>query len=121
MPEINPWAAVIYSRALSSHDPNLVQIRFHVTVLDVYRERGLDIKRTETVGRLRKAGGWSIDFGIGEGERTIHASFGDLMGLPEEELRHWAGHVAQSDLSESFCKMRLHPGSCIEDGELRDW
>jgi len=119
---VNPWAKILYARAFAAGDPALVQVRFHAAVLDRYRERGLEVKRTNTVGRLKKAGGWSLDFGIGEGDRTVHAALGDLLQrLPGEELEHWAGHVAQSDLSESYCKMRLHPGSCIDDGDLRDW
>jgi hypothetical protein len=74
------------------------------------------------VGRVKKPGGWSLDFGIGKGDLTIHTGLGALLqNLPEQELQHWADHVAQSDLSENFCKMRLHSGSCIEDGNLRDW
>lgn len=120
--ETNPWALVLYSRAFASADAELVQVRFHASVLDRYRQHGLEIKRTDTVGRLKKPGGWTLDFGIGEGDRTIHAGFGTLLNsLPNEELAHWAEHVAQTDLSENFCKMRLHPGSCIDDGELRDW
>lgn len=118
----NPWTRVIYSRAFTRADPALVQIRFQAAVLNRYRERGLEIKRTNTVGRVKKRGGWSLDFGIGEGDRTIHTGLGALLqNLPEQELEHWADHVAQSDLSENFCKMGLHPGSCIEDGDLRDW
>ena len=118
----NPWTRIIYARAFAAGDPSLVQVRFHAGVLDRYRERGLEIKRTDTVGRVKKAGGWSLDFGIGGDDRTVHAALGDLLQrLPPQELEHWAEHVAQSDLSESYCKMRLHPGSCIDDGELRDW
>lgn len=120
--QVNPWATILYSRALPAADPSLVQIRFHAALLDRYRQRGFEIKRTDTVGRVRKQGGWSLDFGIGPGDRTIHCGFGDLVQkVPQEELQHWASHVAQSDLSENFCKMRLHPGSCIDDGDLRDW
>jgi len=118
----NPWARIIYSRAFAAGDPALVQVRFHASVLDRYRERGLEIKRTNTVGRVKKTGGWSLDFGIGESDSTIHAALGDLLQrLPQQELEHWAEHVAQPGLSESYCKMRLHPGSCIDDGDLRDW
>ena len=118
----NPWTRIIYARAFAAGDPTLVQVRFHAGVLDRYRERGLEVKRTDTVGRLKKAGGWSLDFGIGEGDGTVHAALGDILQrLPSQELPHWAEHVAQSDLSENYCKMRLHPGSCIDDGDLRDW
>src|SRR3989337_500746 len=119
--DANPWARVIYSRAFAAGEPALVQVRFHASVLDRYREQGLEIKRTDTVGRLKKAGGWSLDFGIGGGDRTIHAALGDLLQrLPQQELEDWARQVAQSDLSESYCKMRIHPGSCIDDGDLPD-
>ncbi len=120
--ETSPWTRALYSRAFSTRDPALVQVRFHASVLDRYRELGLEIKRTDTAGRVKKAGGWSLDFGIGEGDRTIHAGLGDLLrNLPEPELQHWADSLAQTDLSENFCRMRLHPGSCFDDGDLRDW
>ena len=120
--EVNPWAGVLFSRALAAADPSFVQVRFQSAVLDRYQQRGLEIKRTDTVGRVKKLGGWSLDFGIGEGEETIHCGFGDLLrALPQEELDHWAAHVTQAGLSENFCKMRLHPGTCIDDGDLRDW
>lgn len=120
--ETSPWIRVLYSRVFTSGDPALVQVRFLASVLDRYREQGLEIKRTDTAGRVKKAGGWSLDFGIGEGDATIHANLGDLLrNLPEQELQHWAVEVAQPDLSENFIRMRLHPGSCFDDGDLRDW
>jgi hypothetical protein len=120
--QTNPWATVIYSRAFANGDPTLVQVRFRAAVLDRYREKGLEIKRTNTVGRVKKPGAWSLDFGIGDRELTIHAPLGELLrSLPRDELQHWAEHVAQTDLSENFCKMQLHGGSCIDDGDLRDW
>jgi hypothetical protein len=119
--ETNPWALILYARAFATRDASLVQVRFQASVLDEYRRRGLEIVRTDTVGRLKKAGGWTLDFGIGEGDLTIHTSVESLLRLPDAELQHWARHVAQSDLSENFCKMRLHPGSCIDDGDLRVW
>ena len=119
--ETNPWALILYARAFAARDGSLVQVRFHASVLDEYRRRGLEIVRTDTVGRLKKTGGWTLDFGIGEGDRTVHTSLEGLLRLPDAELAHWARHVAQTDLSENFCKMRLHPGSCIDDGDLRVW
>ncbi len=120
--DINPWVRAIYSRAIAAADPAGVPIRFHATVLDRYRRQGLQIKRTDTVGRIKKPGGWSLDFGIGKDDLTVHTSFQDLaQRLPEEELQYWVNHVAEYDLSENYLKMRLHPGSCIDDGDLRDW
>src|SRR3972149_5295865 len=101
--ETNPWARVVYSRVFATGEPGPVLVRFHAAGLDRYREQGLDIKRTDTVGRVRKRGGWSLDFGIGRGDATIHASLGDLLEkLPSQELPHWADHVVQPDLSENY-------------------
>src|SRR3989304_172204 len=55
--ETNPWARIIYSRAFAAGDPALVQVRFQAGVLARYRERGLEVKRTNNVGGGRKAGG----------------------------------------------------------------
>lgn len=117
---VGPIAKTLYRRILTNTDPEKVQVRFAVAVLDRYRESGLAIKRTNTVGRL-SGSNWTINFGIGEGEQTIHASLGDLFRLPEGERQHWAMHVAQADLSENYLKMLLHPGSCIDDGDTRNW
>ena len=97
-----------------------MQVRFDAALLQRYRDAGYQVKRTNTVGRV-KAPAWSIDFGIGGGESTIHASIGDVLRLPDAERDHWAMHVAESDLSENYLKMMLHPGSCIDDGDTRDW
>jgi hypothetical protein len=78
--------------------------------------------RTNTVGRVRSAEGWSLDFGIAEGEALIHASLGDLsQRLPAAERQHWAEHLLTPPVSRNFLTMRLAPGSCIDDGDLRDW
>ena len=117
---VGPVAKTLYRRVLTNSDPEKVQVRFTVAVLDKYREAGQTIKRTNTVGRL-SAASWTLNFGIGEDEQTIHACLGDLFRMPEAERQHWAMHVAQSDLSENYLKMLLHPGSCIDDGDTRDW
>ena len=117
---IGPVAKTLYRRIFTAADPAQVQVRFDIALLARYREAGYVVKRTNTVGRV-KAPTWSIDFGIGAAEATIHASVGDLFRLPEAERQHWALHVAQVDLSENYLKMMLHPGSCIDDGDTRDW
>jgi hypothetical protein len=111
-------------RALTSQDPALVQLAFDVSVLARYRESGAHaVIRTETVGRVRKQGGWSLDFGIMPGEQAVHASWEALANaLPPEEREHWAAHaVPLVAASEMFLRMQLSPGSCFDDGELRDW
>ena len=117
---IAPLARVFYRRQLLQDAGARVQTRFELAVLDKYIEAGYQVKRTDTVGRV-KAPSWAIDFGIGASGTAIHASTGDLLRLPESEREHWAKHVAQTDLSENYLKMMMHPGSCIDDGELRDW
>ena len=74
------------------------------------------------MGRIKREGGWTLDFGIADEDQTVHACLGDILGvLPESELEHWAEHVVTMPLSQNFLKMRLSPNSCIDDGEIRDW
>jgi hypothetical protein len=105
---------------LTNSEPAMAQVAFVVGVLDKYREAGLAVKRTNTVGRV-SAATWKIDFGIGPGDETIHASLADLFRLPEADRQHWAMHLAELPFSENYLKMLLHPGSCIDDGDTRDW
>jgi hypothetical protein len=44
-----------------------------------------------------------------------------MHALPEEEREHWALHIQTLPMSRTFLQMRLSPGSCIDDGEVRDW
>ena len=119
----NPYLALIYRRAFGSQDPALVQVSFDIAVLDKYRcAPGFSLIRTDTVGRIKREGGWTIDVGIGEEGRTIHACLHDLLhALPDEEREHWAQHVATLPMSRNFLQMRLAAGSCIDDGEVRHW
>ena len=53
---------VMLRRALSSGDAANLQVHFEVSVLDRYRGvSGYSIIRTNSVGRVRKEGGWSLD------------------------------------------------------------
>lgn len=114
---------VLYRRALMDNDPALLQLSFEAAVLDRYRGDGsFSVVRTNTAGRVSKAGGWSLDFGIGEGDATIHASWQALTErLPEAERGHWAGYASDPHLSHNFVRMQLSPGSCFDDGDLRSW
>lgn len=116
--------ALAYRKALLAADPSLVQLHFGATVIDRYLGApGFQIIRTNSAGRIRKQGGWAIDFGIPEDERTIHASWQALAhALPEDERAHWAQHVTEAaGISANFMRMQLSPGSCFDDGDLRDW
>ncbi len=115
-----PAAKTLYRRMLTSGDTAHVQLTFDPSLLARYRDAGHQLKRTNTVGRV-KAPAWSIDFGIGPGDATIHAGIASLLRLPEAERQHWAMHLAEPALSENYLKMLLHPGSCIDDGDTRDW
>ncbi len=118
-----PYLLLAYRRAFQSQDPALVQVSFDIAVLDKYRAAaGYQLMRSNTVGRLKREGGWSIDVGIGEEGYSIHACLHDLMNaLPEQERDHWAQHVTSLPLSQRFLQMRLSPGSCIDDGDARPW
>lgn len=120
--EPNPYLIQIYRRVLQGQDPALLQISFDAAVIEKYRgAAGFSLDRTDTVGRIKREGGWALDVGIADKERTVHASFQDLLGLPESERDHWAQHVVALPLSRTFLQMRLQPGACIDDGEVRDW
>ena len=109
-------------RALAAGDASALQLHFDATVLQRYRETpGFSIIRTNTVGRVRKEGGWTLDFGIAPDETALHAAFGDVARLPEDERVHWASHALAGPSSKMFLQMRLSPGSCYDDGEVRTW
>lgn len=112
---------VVVRRALASGDPANLQLWFGVDVLQRYREQGLQVIRTNTVGRVRKQGAWTLDFGIAPDETAIHVPFGPLSQLPEAEREHWAQFALPAPASKMFLQMRLSPGSCFDDGELRSW
>lgn len=113
---------VVIRRALAGADPKLLQVHFEVAVLERYLQGGgFSIIRTDTVGRIRKQGGWSLDFGIAPDESTIHAPFGELLNLPEAERTHFAAHACLLPSSRMFLSMRMTPGSCFDDGDVRAW
>jgi hypothetical protein len=109
-------------RALASDDPARLTLHFDVAVLERYRgSPGISIIRTDTVGRVRKQGGWSLDFGIAPDEDMVHVTWSQLLTLPETEREHFAAHACLLPASKMFLQMRMTPGSCFDDGELRAW
>jgi hypothetical protein len=113
---------VALRRALVAGDPSLLHLHFAVDVLQRYREgAGFSVIRTDTVGRVRKQGGWSLDFGIAPDEDALHVQAAELLRLPESEREHWAEHALALPSSRMFLSMRLAPGSCFDDGEVRAW
>lgn len=102
------------------NDFGLTQLVFDVAVLDLYLQKGIEIKRTRTVGRI-KASSWSLDFGIAPDEKTIHLAVCLLnQKLPESERAHWFNHADASRFSDNFLKMQSSH-ACIDDGDLRAW
>jgi hypothetical protein len=120
--EANLYLRLLYRRVFASQDPSLAQISFDASLLDRYRgHAGYTLVRTNSAGRIKREGAWSIDLGIAE-DSTLHASLRDLMNnLPEAEREHWADHVVALPMSSSFVQMQLQPSSCFDDGELRPW
>lgn len=118
----DPYRALLYRRVLGG-DPACAQLWFDPRVLERYRQQsGARVIRTNTAGRVSGPGGWSLDFGIADQDRVIHASAGDLgQRLPPSERQHWLDHALSLPLSRNFITMRLGSGGCIDDGELRDW
>ncbi len=118
------YLRLVTRRALTQNDPALLQVGFDAKVLDRYRESSAySVIRTDTVGRIKRQGAWSLDFGIAPGDAVIHVPWHALATiLPDAEREHWATHTAATlELSEMFLRMRLAPAACHDDGEVRAW
>jgi hypothetical protein len=120
--QVDPQRAALYLRVLGG-SLGAAQLWFDQRVLDRYRALpGWRVMRTNTVGRVRSPDSWSLDFGIADGDHVIHSSADELtQRLPTGERQHWAQHIVTPPVSRTFLTMRLAPGSCIDDGELRDF
>ena len=113
---------VVVRRALADGDPANLPLHFDAAVLDRYRATaGVSMIRTDTVGRLKKEGGWTLDLGISPDEALVHAFAGDLLRLPPAEREHWSAFALTLPTSRMMLQMRLAPGSCFDDGEVRVW
>ena len=106
-----------------SRATGLAQVWFRSAVLDKYRgASGFRVLRSNSAGRVRVAGGWTLDFGIADDDRLIHVSAADLaQRLPPAERQHWLEHVVTLPVSGTFLVMRLGAGHCMDDGDVRDW
>jgi hypothetical protein len=120
----DPQLVALALRVLGG-DVGAAHLWFDQHVLDRYRgqrQAGWRVMRTNSVGRVQSSAGWSLDFGIADGEAVIHTTVADVsQRLPATERQHWAAHLLTSPVSRTFLTMRLAPGSCIDDGDLRDW
>lgn len=119
-PDADPALASFVRLLLQRGDPGLTQVWFALSVLDQYRAAGFELVRTDTIGRVKKPGGWSLDFGIADAAGLLHLPVRDLLDqLPEAERAHWCGHIAAPPVSANYLRVRLHPGSCFDDGDTR--
>jgi len=119
---VDPQVAALYLRVLGG-DLGAAQLWFDQRVLDRYRALpGWRVMRTNTVGRVRSPEGWQLDFGIADDDRLVHASVVDLtQRLPVNDRQHWAQHLIAQPVSRNFLTIRMAPGSCFDDGDLRDF
>jgi len=113
---------MLYAKVFGG-DLGAAQVWFDPHVLDRYRgQTGYRVIRTNTVGQLRAPERWTLDFGIADDDRLIHASAADLaQRLPPPERQHWVGHLVTPPVSRNFLTMRLGAGACMDDGDVRDW
>ena len=118
----NPQAVALLLRVLGG-DFGAAHLWFDQHVLDRYRGlAGWRVMRTNSVGRVRAPEGWSLDFGISDDDELVHTTASELsQRLPANDRPHWAQHLVTPATSRNFLTMRLVPGSCIDDGELREW
>ena len=98
----------------------LAQLWFDAAVLEKYRGAGGRVMRTNSMGRVKLAA-WSLDFGIAS-DALIHVSAGDAQArIPEAERAHWAAHAVTPALSVNYVSVQVTHGTCVDDGDLRDW
>ena len=120
--EFEPVLRLAVRRSLAAGNPANLPVHFEAGVLQRYRgAAGFSMIRTNTVGRVKKEGGWTLDFGIAPDESLVHACAGDLLALPEDERAHWSSFATALPSSRMFLQMRLAPGACYDDGEVRQW
>lgn len=112
----------LWKKAVDAGEIEALPLYFDASVLDAYRAKvGTQILRTDTAGRI-KTQTWSLDFGISDDDRLIHAPIGQLrQRLPESERAHWLNHAVTLPTSKRFLQMQAVPGSCIQDGDVRPW
>ncbi|MBX5476656.1 MAG: hypothetical protein IRZ18_05980 [Clostridia bacterium] len=116
------FVQAFYRRVLGGQ-PDRVQVFFDAAVLERYRGKpGFTLQRTNTAGRLKQAGGFSLDFGIAADDALIHLPAADLASrLPESEREHWLAHLVTLPHSRHFVRVQMTPGSCFDDGEIREF
>ena len=113
-------AGALLTRRILAGATQLAQLWFSAAVLEKYRGAGGRVLRTETMGRLKLAA-WSLDFGIAS-DALIHVSAGEAQArIPQAEHVHWAEHAVTPPLSAKYVAVQLTHGTCVDDGDLRDW
>ena len=120
-PATQPQVALMYRKVLAG-ETGLAQVWFRSTVLDRYRTlNGYRVIRTNSAGRIKAPGAWTLDFGIAD-DALIHVSAADLaQRLPAADRQHWLAHIFAPPVSGTFLVMRLGAGHCMDDGDVRDW
>ncbi|PZC43194.1 MAG: hypothetical protein DK306_002153 [Chloroflexi bacterium] len=111
------------ARALESGDAGALPIFFRAQVLIALLQRqGAKLLRTDTIGRLLAPGKPTLDFGLVDQDRLLHLRFRDLAELvPERDREHWLAHLVAPPHSRVLLQMQAHPGSCHDDGPIREW
>jgi hypothetical protein len=117
----DPFVLAHYRRVLNGQTDQ-VYLFFERAVLDRYRgDEAYKLNRTDNIGTLKLSGGWTLTFGIA-GELLIHVAAGELAErLPEREREHWLQHLVHLPHSRQYVRVRMVPGSCFDDGDIRSW
>ena len=125
---VSSGAGTLLHARLLGGASQLAQLWFDAAVLEKYRGAGGRVLRTNTMGRLKLAS-WSLDFGIVDQDEAarrsgavIHVSLGEAQTrIPDGERGHWAAHAITPPLSANYVAVQLTHGTCVDDGDLRDW
>lgn len=108
----------LLKRAVVDHQA-ILPLWFEATLLEKYREHPYQVMRTNSAGRLKLEGVFTLDFGIPKTPGVIHASLEAVSRLPEKERSHFLDHLLVLPLSLPFLQMQFAPGSCFDDGDSR--
>ena len=89
MDESTALLRVVVRRTFAGDDLADLPLHLELAVLNRYRGAlGYSLIRSNTVGRVKKEGGWSVDIGIAPEDALIHVLASDLLRLPAEEREH---------------------------------
>lgn len=120
--EIKP-VQQLYQESAEEKKPSRIQVFFDARVLDTYaKSDSYRVIRSDTMGRVSKTGGWTVDFGVcPTAAPLIHATAESVFQhIPDSERSHWLDYMVTIPVSQNYIRGLIR-ASCLDDGEIREW